>query len=298
MAASETRARRVARGKTCGPLDIALRRHAQYADHVCADRARDALSSRRRGRAILAAASSWSAAALLPSSAMHGLPPLRAGSPDAVIWQQIYLCADRDFMSARLHVMREAGVSAVVVTADLVPGGFSAHAGVPAPPRAEWEPDAPPAPAPMFAAAGIEDLEWFCSEAGLPVLVKGVLRADDARRCLDAGARGLVVSNHGGNQLSDALATCDALPAIVAACGDNAAIIVDGGIRSGACAFKALALGAHAVMIGRPTSWGLAANGADGAAAALALLDAELDRAMRLCGASDLAAITRGFIAV
>ncbi|MCA8888800.1 MAG: alpha-hydroxy-acid oxidizing protein, partial [Parvularculaceae bacterium] len=159
-------------------------------------------------------------------------------------------------------------------------------------------PDAPPAPAPMFAAAGIEDLEWFCSEAGLPVLVKGVLRADDARRCLDSGARGLVVSNHGGNQLSDALATCDALPAIVAACGDNAAIIVDGGIRSGACVFKALALGARAVMIGRPTSWGLAANGANGVAAALALLDAELDRTMRLCGASDLAAITRGFIAV
>lgn len=244
--------------------------------------------------ALLAATTARGAAALLPSSVLHGLPALRAAFPGAVIWQQVYLTADRDFMAARLQDMRAANVSAVVVTADLMPGGSPAHASMPAAPRAHWEPAAPTAPPPpLYTAAGVDDLIWLCKEAGMPVLVKGVLRADDAKRCLDAGAKGLVVSNHGGNQLGDAVATCDALPSIVAACGDKAAIIVDGGIRSGVCAFKALALGARAVMIGRPASWGLATNGVE---EVLALFDGELDRTMRLCGASDLSMITNSFI--
>jgi 4-hydroxymandelate oxidase len=143
----------------------------------------------------------------------------------------------------------------------------------------------------------LDDLSWLCGLGLLPVVVKGVLRADDAIACIDAGAAGLVVSNHGGNQLEDAIATSAALPAIADACGKRAEIYVDGGIRSGPSIIKALALGARAVMVGRPFSHGLAVGGAEGANKVLALLKADLSRAMALCGTATLSDITPDLIA-
>jgi isopentenyl diphosphate isomerase/L-lactate dehydrogenase-like FMN-dependent dehydrogenase len=130
----------------------------------------------------------------------------------------------------------------------------------------------------------------------LPVIVKGVLRGDDAGLCVDAGASGVIVSNHGGNQLDTAVNVVEALPAVAAIVEDRAEIYVDGGIRRGTSVLKALALGARAVLVGRPASYGLAADGAEGVAAIIRLLEAELRRAMMLCGASSLADIEPSLI--
>ena len=119
-------------------------------------------------------------------------------------------------------------------------------------------------------------IEWLAGLAGLPVVVKGVLRADDARACLDAGAAAVSVSNHGGRQLDSAPASADALPYVVDAVSDRGEVYVDGGVRRGTDVVKALALGARAVMVGRPVVWGLAVDGADGVAEVLDGLRVEL----------------------
>lgn len=128
------------------------------------------------------------------------------------------------------------------------------------------------------------DVDWLCALSDLPVVLKGILRPDDARTALDHGAAGIVVSNHGGRQLDGAVATLDALPAVVDAVGDRCEVYVDGGVRRGTDVLKALALGARAVLVGRPVLWGLAAGGTDGAAHVLAILQAELDQALALAG--------------
>jgi 4-hydroxymandelate oxidase len=129
------------------------------------------------------------------------------------------------------------------------------------------------------------------------VVVKGVLRGDDAVACLDAGAVGVVVSNHGGRQLDGVVATADALPEVAAAVGDRAEVYVDGGIRHGTDVLKALALGARAVLVGRPVLWGLSAGGATGVERVLSGLMAELRLAMALCGAVSPDEITADLIA-
>ena len=118
----------------------------------------------------------------------------------------------------------------------------------------------------------------------LPILVKGILHADDAREAVERGADGIVVSNHGGRQIDGEIASLDALPAIVDAVGDHAAVLLDSGIRGGADVFKALALGADAVLLGRPYLWGLALGGEQGVETVLRMLLAELDLTMALSG--------------
>jgi len=135
------------------------------------------------------------------------------------------------------------------------------------------------------------DLEQLVSGCDLPVLVKGVLTAEDAELALEHGAAGVIVSNHGGRQLDGAIATLDALADVVAAVGGRCPIVLDGGIRRGTDIIKALALGADAVAIGRPQMYGLAAGGADGVRRVVELLRAELDLAMALVGAPSLAAL-------
>jgi 4-hydroxymandelate oxidase len=139
-------------------------------------------------------------------------------------------------------------------------------------------------------------IEWLAGLVDLPIVVKGVLRADDARACLDAGATAIVVSNHGGRQLDTAAASADALAPIVDAVAGRAEVYIDSGVRRGSDIVKALALGARAVMVGRPVVWGLAVDGADGVANVLEGLRAELARAMALCGAASVDAITRDLI--
>ncbi len=132
------------------------------------------------------------------------------------------------------------------------------------------------------------DLEWLRSLTSLPIAVKGILRGDDARKAVEHGASAIVVSNHGGRQLDGAIAALDALPEIAAAVGESADILVDGGIRRGTDILKALALGADAVLIGRPILWGLAVGGEAGARHILELLRDELDLAMALSGCAKI----------
>jgi 4-hydroxymandelate oxidase len=141
-----------------------------------------------------------------------------------------------------------------------------------------------------------KDVDWLCSLTRLPVVLKGILRADDARTALDHGAAAVVVSNHGGRQLDGAVATLDALPAVVDAVGSRCEVFVDGGVRRGTDVLKALALGARAVLVGRPVLWGLAAAGIDGAAHVLAILQQELDQAMALSGCPTIDKIDRELV--
>ena len=141
-----------------------------------------------------------------------------------------------------------------------------------------------------------DDLDWLCGCTKLPVVVKGVCRADDARRIAEHGAKAIVVSNHGGRQLDTAPATCEVLPHIVDAVGDHCEIYVDGGIRRGSDVLKAIALGARAVLIGRPILWGLTVGSEEGALNVLEILRRELDEAMLLCGCTTLQDISRSLL--
>src|SRR5205807_1540758 len=143
---------------------------------------------------------------------------------------------------------------------------------------------------------GFDDLDWLCSCTRLPVVVKGVCRGDDGRRIAEHGAKAIVVSNHGGRQLDTAPPTCEVLPLIVDAAGDRCEIYVDGGIRRGSDVLKAIALGARAVLIGRPILWGLTVAGEQGAAQVLDILRRELDEAMLLCGCTTLEDINRSLL--
>jgi isopentenyl diphosphate isomerase/L-lactate dehydrogenase-like FMN-dependent dehydrogenase len=140
------------------------------------------------------------------------------------------------------------------------------------------------------------DLPTLRAMTSLPILVKGVLSADDAARALDAGVDGIVVSNHGGRQVDSAVAALDALPDVVERVDGRVPVLMDSGIRSGVDMFTALALGARAVCVGRPYVYGLALAGADGVRAVLEHLMAELDLTMALAGATSIAEITRDLL--
>ena len=129
-----------------------------------------------------------------------------------------------------------------------------------------------------------DDLAWLRERTSLPILIKGIQHADDAREAARRGVDGIVVSNHGGRQVDGAIASLDALPPIADAVGDELAVLFDSGVRTGADVLKALALGADAVCLGRPYIWGLALDGQAGVEAVLKMVLAELDLTMALCG--------------
>jgi 4-hydroxymandelate oxidase len=137
-----------------------------------------------------------------------------------------------------------------------------------------------------------DDIAWLGEVAGLPVVVKGVLRGDDARDCVAAGAAGVWVSNHGGRQLDGAVATAEALPGVAAAVAGRVEVYADGGVRTGVDVLRALALGARAVFVGRPALWCLATGGEEAVAAGLSELSAGLAHAMGLAGVTTIAGIT------
>jgi 4-hydroxymandelate oxidase len=141
-----------------------------------------------------------------------------------------------------------------------------------------------------------DDVGRFAAESGLPILVKGILTPEDARRAVDSGAAGIVVSNHGGRQLDTVLSGADALPAVVDEAGGELDVLVDGGIRRGTDVVKALALGARAVMVGRPVLWGLAVGGQEGVRRVLELLLADIDTALALAGAPRAAELDRSWV--
>ncbi len=140
------------------------------------------------------------------------------------------------------------------------------------------------------------DIEWLQSLSPLPLAIKGILREDDASRAVACGAKAIIVSNHGGRQLDGAIASLDALPSVVEAVDGRAEVILDGGVRRGVDILRAIALGAKAVLLGRPALWGLAVGGEAGVAHVIQLLRDELDIAMALSGCSSLRDIDRSLV--
>ena len=234
-----------------------------------------------------------------------------AAAVGAPLWFQLYIQKDRGLTADLVARAAAAGCKALVVTVDApVPGlreGMVRHPvslddGVT---LANLSPYYDPARYPSvmaYAADQIDpsvtwaDLEQFAVSSALPVLVKGVLRADDAARALDAGAAGIIVSNHGGRQLDTAPATADVLPRIAERVDGRCTLLVDGAVRRGTDVIKALAMGADAVMLGRPVMWGLAADGRNGVARVLSLLRHELDVAMALTSCASVDDITAGLL--
>jgi isopentenyl diphosphate isomerase/L-lactate dehydrogenase-like FMN-dependent dehydrogenase len=137
------------------------------------------------------------------------------------------------------------------------------------------------------------DLAWLREQTKLPIILKGILHEEDARRALDAGMDGLVVSNHGGRQVDGAIGALDALPGVREAVGERFPVLFDSGIRTGADVFKALALGADAVCLGRPFVWGLALDGEAGVEHVLRCLLADLDLTLALSGHTTIAQVDR-----
>jgi 4-hydroxymandelate oxidase len=247
---------------------------------------------------------------VMATAATVTIEDVAAERKSAPHWFQLYLPPDRSVTAGLVDRAAAAGFRAIVLTVDQPVYGSSpraARAPLEASPdiRAMNLPGQPVAAHGYGAAhsgsvthpATFDDLAWLVRRSPLPLLVKGVLRADDAARCVELGARGIIVSNHGGRHLDATLASADALPAIAAAVGAKAEVYVDGGIRRGTDIVKALALGARAVLIGRPAVWGLALTGADGVRDVLAHLRGELTRTMALCGAAKVEEITRDLVA-
>lgn len=225
---------------------------------------------------------------------------------DGPWWFQAYVTLDRDLITALVKRAAAAGAQAIVLTGDTPYIARKARAGRPAAlgtpaTLTNFAPHLAPGADPARAteqnpAATTDDIARLADAGGLPVLVKGVLRADDAHRCLEAGAAGIIVSNHGGRQLDRAVSPAVALPEVVDACGD-APVLVDGGVRCGLDALTAVALGARGVLVGRPAAWALAAGGAAGITDLLAAFDDELAHVLGLAGCPGLAAATRDLAA-
>lgn len=224
-----------------------------------------------------------------------------AAAAEGPKWFQTYLFRERDETVRRVRVAEDSGYAAICLTLDAIwpakragrvrrraafdpAGPGPTHlAGGPASERMPYR--VMPDPAKTWADPGAtwDDVAWFRTLTTLPIVCKGIMTGEDARACVDRGADGVIVSNHGG-RLDNTPATIEILPEVVDAVGGRTEIYLDGGIRRGADVVKALALGARAVLLGRPVYWGLAHGGADGLVMLLDILREEVEMTMMLCG--------------
>jgi 4-hydroxymandelate oxidase len=234
---------------------------------------------------------------------------IAAAAPGLLQWCQLYVFQDRDVTREHLAGAAAAGCGAVVLTVDTprlaqrerdLRVGFEIPADLPLPYARAAIGAEPQNPAEQFAlldaSVSWRDLEWVASEGKLPVVLKGIVTAEDAELAVEHGAAAIVVSNHGGRQLDGVPATLDALPEVVEAVGGRVEVYLDGGIRRGADVAKALALGARAVLAGRAPVFGLAAAGEDGVRQVLELLREELALALCLLGCSSPDELTRAHV--
>jgi len=274
-------------------------------------------------RATARAARSCGTRFTAATMASESIEAIARAAPGAV-WQQVYLLRDRELTRALVARAAAAGARALVLTVDAPISATRRRSGVGtfAPPAGlrlgNLDPllaEAPQAghhetsrsagrPISVRFAELIDpsvrwqQVDWLASLVAVPLVVKGILTAEDARLARDHGASAVVVSNHGGRVLDGAVATLDALPEIVAAVGSDVEVWVDGGFRSGTDVVKGLALGARLVLVGRPVLWGLAAAGEEGVRQVLALLRDELRLALALLGARSPAELTASHVRV
>jgi lactate 2-monooxygenase len=256
---------------------------------------------------------------VLSTAASHTLEQVADAMGDASRWYQLYWPKDRELATSFLTRAARAGYGAVVVTLDtwllgwrprdlqhgylpfLKGEGVANYFSDPVFRAAlEKSPEEDPGAAIghwayQFANPSVSwaDLAWLREQTELPIVLKGVLDADDARLAMQAGVDGLVVSNHGGRQVDGAIGALDALPGIRQAVGNGFPVLFDSGIRTGADIFKALALGANAICVGRPYVWGLALGGQAGVEQVLRCLLAELDLTLALSGHTTIGEIER-----
>ena len=256
-------------------------------------------------------------AMVLSTLSNTGVEDVIAAAGDAPVLFQLYVYRDRGRTEELVDRVVEAGAQALVLTVDApvwgrreadqrnrfsLPDGLGiANLGGDATGDLPHDVDGSGLAAYVMSFfdpdLGWKDVEWLRSLTDLPILVKGLVRGDDAAHAVSAGASGVVVSNHGGRQLDGAIATARALPDVVDAVGDRAEVLVDGGIRRGTDVVRALALGARAVMLGRPVLWGLAVDGQQGVEDVLSMLRTELDISVALCGARTPAGLGPDLIA-
>ena len=241
-----------------------------------------------------------------------------AGASDGARWFQLYCFRDREVTRSLVERAGEAGYTALCVTVDVpelgarerdqrnrfrMPDGLRLknleHAGADIMAQSKSGSSLNQYVADQFdASITWELLGWLREITNLPIVLKGILNAADARLAVEHGVDGIVVSNHGGRQLDGAVTSCEALPAIVDAVEGATEILVDGGIRRGTDVLKALAMGAQAVLIGRPYLWGLAVDGEAGVRGVLGILRSELSSSMALAGRPNIASVDRGLIAL
>jgi 4-hydroxymandelate oxidase len=217
------------------------------------------------------------------------------GEASGPFLQQIYLWDERERMEPFVEAAVAAGAMGFLLTVDSPPQaaryGFRGRViGLPAVDSPNFDGGRPPAGSP--ADLGPADIAWLTGLSGLPVLVKGILRGDDAEIAMEAGAAGIAVSNHGGRGIDGSVTTAEALPEVVDAVAGRGVVLVDGGIRQGEDVVRALALGADAVLVGRPVAWALARAGAGGVQSLLTALAADVVAQMALCGAATTADLT------
>jgi 4-hydroxymandelate oxidase len=250
-------------------------------------------------------------ASTLSSYSLEEIAGAAAGSP---LWFQFYLYRDRSLTRELLARVERAGYQAIVLTVDTPAIGNRERDRynqftLPEPmqfgnfiSRGVQEEGAARVPSVTWQTRGEREmltwdvLPWLRSLTSLPIILKGVLTAEDAAQAVEAGVEGIMVSNHGGRQLDGVLPTIEALPEVVEAAQGRCEVYLDGGIRRGTDILKALALGARAVLIGRPVFWGLAVNGEAGVSDVLRILAEELTLAMRLAGRPTLASIDRSLV--
>lgn len=246
------------------------------------------------------------AGALLTVSmfANHSYADVAEAMAGAPFWAQMYLLRDHGLTRELAVRAKESGARALVVCVDgaAVPRRSRFAGGAFVPPKGLAFPNVreiglTKAITGLDRAMTFDDLALFPEWTGLPIVVKGVQRGDDAARCAAAGAAGIVVSNHGGRQFDGCTPTAAVLGEIVDAVAGNAEVYVDGGIRSGSDAVKALALGARAVFAGRPPLWALAAHGEAGATAWLQDFAEDIARVLAFCGCRTPGEATRDLVA-
>ncbi|MGZ4104603.1 MAG: alpha-hydroxy acid oxidase [Actinomycetota bacterium] len=255
-------------------------------------------------RATARAAAEAGVIMCLSSISSVAMEEVADAAPDGARWFQLYHFADRAMSESLIARAHASGYSAIVLTADAPLLGrrerdlrhpFTLPDGVEAA-HFKVQPRSSGADSPLTSfvnqpSINWTDLAWVRAASPLPVIVKGIVRADDTKRALDEGCAGIWVSNHGGRQLDTSIPTAQALPEIVATTEGRVPVIVDGGIRRGTDVLKSIALGATVAAIGRPQLWGLTVGGEAGVAKVLELLRDELSLSMALAGARTIAEI-------
>jgi 4-hydroxymandelate oxidase len=201
---------------------------------------------------------------------------------------------ERSFTGELIARVCAAGFTALCVTVDTPTLGARDRV---ARARFEYPPDLPYRTVkPGDNPCTWDDISWIRAASSVPVILKGILHPDDAERAIDAGVAGIIVSNHGGRNLDTAPATIDALPRVAERVAGRVPVLLDGGIRRGTDVLKALALGAQAVLIGRPCMYGLAVGGAEGVTSVIQILVRELEMALALTGRTNIASVDHSVI--